>query len=229
MAEIIGDLINDVQSRYSKGVQSTSNRLSNRMVYHNLQALRATLISQKANKKEHFADSFYQLLEGVEMQIVRSSMLSTLQIGKPLMGSKTKLPSIICSNDIPLISSVSNIDNSKVYNRVTWQTLKNSSGRKFTGNNPNYILLEDYLYINLANTPQVIAVRAIFNDPILAGIYPVYDSCGSSPNCTSYLDMSFYTDKDMANIIVEMVSEKLIKQYAERTEDRIQDAVDNTK
>ncbi len=230
MAEIIGDLITDVQSRYSKGVRSTSSRLSNRMVYHKMKAIRGTLITQKANKKEIFSDSFYQLLEGIEMVSVTSSMLPTIPIGFPLMKSKYKIPSFIYSQDQPIIASLSNIENSKVYNKVQWQTIKNAVGRKYTGTQPNYFTLENDIFINERNTPKVTALRAVFSDPIEAQIYPIYnDENCNNINCTSYLELSFAVDKDMANIIVQMTAEELIKIYAARQEDRIQNSVDNTR
>lgn len=227
--EIIGDLINDIQSRYSKGIRASSSRLSNRMVYHNMKAIRSKLINEKANKNQIFSDSFYQLLPGVEMITTPSSMLSTLQIGKLMRVSKYEIPSFIYSMDLPIIASVSNIENSKVYNRTTWQTIKNSEGRKFTGQDPNYFTLQSNIFINTITIPKVIAVRAIFDEPIDAQIYPVYDADCTSNNCISYMNLCFAVDKDMANTIVEMVSENLIKIYAQRQEDRIQDAVDNTR
>lgn len=227
--EIIGDLINDIQSRYSKGVRASSSRLSNRMVYHNMKAVRSKLVNEKANKNQTFSDSFYQLLPGVEMIATTSSMLSTVQIGSIMRISKYKLPPFVYSMDLPIIASVSNIENSKVYNRVTWQTIKNSEGRKFTGKEPNYFTLENNILINSITIPKVISVRAIFDEPIAAQLYPIYEGDCTTSNCISYLTLGFAVDKDMANTIVEIVSENLIKVYGQRTEDRIQDAVDNTK
>lgn len=229
MAEIIRDIITDIQSQYSKGVREVSSRLSNRMVYHHAKAIRAKLINEKSNKNQNFSDAFYQLLAGVEMIAVSSSMLPTLPVGSTMRGTKIPIPSFIYNMDNPIIASVSNVENSKVYNRTSWQTIKNNKGRKFTGKDPNYFTLENHLFINEMNRPKVIAIRAIFAEPIEAQLYPIYDDDCGVDSCTSYLDLSFAVDKDMANTIVAMTAEELIKIYGARQESRQENAVDNTK
>lgn len=226
MSKLIGELISEVQSHYSKGVKSTDSRLSNRMVYAKMKTLRAKLIVEKFNKKEILSDNFYQLLSGVEMVESSESQLSTIQINTNILKTKYELPTIIYNQDNPLIQSVTTINGDKTYNRTTWQTVKNAKGRKFTGTSVNYFITGNNLSLNEVVGPRAISVKSIFEDPIQAQIYPIYEDC--TVNCTSYLDMIFAIDEDMSNTVITMVSDELINTYLKKQDDREQNASDNT-
>lgn len=221
----IREYITEVNNRYSKGVKSQDSRLSNRLIYSKLREIRAMIISQKSDKKQIISSDCYQLLSGVEMQITTTSMLPGISIGNPILITTNDLPRFIYDNDRPLIQFVSNIEGSKVYNKTTFQTIKNAIGRKFTGNDANYFTINSSLYINHPQHPKVIIIRAIFDDPITAALYPVYGECIT--DCTSYLDFPFAIDEDTGNTVIELVTEKLLSIFDNKQEDRLNDEQDN--
>jgi len=224
--QTIGEYIDEIQGRYSKGIKSTDSRLSNRMVYSKMKEVRSKLINEKANKNQTFSDAFYQLLSGAEMEQVSSSMLSTFNLSNVLFSTKYNVPTFVYSRDAPLIASVSNVEASVIYNRTSWQTLKNSKGRKFTSDKPNYLLLENKIFTDAKVSAKAIAIRGIFEDPIDAYKFPVFEDC--SVKCTTNMEIPFYVDKDMANTIVEITAIHFIEIYSKLKDDREQNDVDNT-
>ena len=225
-SRIIREYITEVNNRYSKGVKSQNSRLSNRLIYSKLKSTRSKLLVEKSNKKEVISGDCYQLLSGIEMVQTTSSLYPELSIGSVILVTANDLPRFIYDNDIPLIQFVSNIEGSKVYNRTTFQTIKNAKGRKFTGDNANYFLITSSMFINHPQHPKVAMIRAIFDDPIQAALYPIYGDCDT--NCTSYLDFPFALDEDTGNVVIQLVVEELLSIFTKRQEDRLNNAQDNT-
>ncbi len=224
--QTIGKYIDEVQSRYSKGVKSTDSRLTNRLIYSKLLSMRAKLITEKVNKKQILSNSFYQLLSGVEMEQVTTSMLSTISISNNIMRSKNQIPIPIYNIDKPLVKSCSNIEGSVIYNLTTWETVKNASGRKYTGDKPNYFLMDNYLFITGKASPRAIGINYVADDPIAAYLFPKFEDC--TQTCIGYLDIPFPIDEDMGNTLIEMTTTHLLNIYSKRKDDREQDDIDNT-
>lgn len=224
--QTIGEYINEIQSRYSKGVKSTDSRLKNRFIYSKIKAVRASLIREKVNKRQPLNDAFYQVLLGVEMMNTKTSILPTMKIGDGILISKTVIPTFVYSINGPIIDYLSNIEGSVIYNQTTWQTFKNAKGRKYTGTKPNYALQDGNIYINDSEGPRALVIKGVFDNPIDAFIYPIYKDC--TTNCTTYLDIPFCVDKDMGNTIIEMTSDELLKIFESRINDRTINDIDNT-
>ena len=152
MLKTIGEYINEVQTRYSKGVASTDTRLKNRFIYSKLKQVRATLITQHVNKKQFLNDSFYQVLPAIELEFYNGTFIDSVKINNQILVSKKDLPVIISSINKPIIDFVSNIEGSIVYNNTSMITLKNSAGRKYTGEKSNYV----YYNNKLLNSKKII-------------------------------------------------------------------------
>jgi len=63
----INELIQRIQSLYSKGVQSDDTRLSNRHVYNKIKTVRSKLVSQEAKKKQKISSWNYQPIPCIEL------------------------------------------------------------------------------------------------------------------------------------------------------------------
>ena len=63
----IGEIVQRVQSLYSKGVHSDDSRLSARHIYNKLLTVRARLISQEAKKKQKISQWNYQTISCIEL------------------------------------------------------------------------------------------------------------------------------------------------------------------
>ena len=63
----VGEVINRVQSLYSRGVQSDDTRLEDRHIYSKLITARSKVLSQKANKKQMLSQWNYQTIPCIQM------------------------------------------------------------------------------------------------------------------------------------------------------------------
>ena len=89
----IGEIVQRVQSLYSKGVHSDDSRLSARHIYNKLLTVRARLISQEAKKKQKISQWNYQTISCIELIKVPAHECPCLPpIGCDMLRSKYKLP-----------------------------------------------------------------------------------------------------------------------------------------
>jgi hypothetical protein len=226
MLKTIGEYISEIETRYSKGVPSTDTRLKKRFIFSKLKQVRSNLIVQHVNKKQLLNDSFYQLLPAVELIPFSGTFINNVSLNNDLSISKEKLPVIITTINKPLIDFVSNIDGSFLYNSTTMLTLKNSKGRKYTSEKPNYVYFDNNLLLSKRRNLTAVSVRAVFENPIDAYLYPVNGNCENK--CISYFEIPFYCDDDMGKAIIEITVEELLKVYAAKKEDKTGDTIDNT-
>jgi len=64
---LIKEIIQRIQSLYSKGVQSDDTRLTDRHIYNKMVTVRSKLVSQEAKKKQKINQWSYQTLSCVEL------------------------------------------------------------------------------------------------------------------------------------------------------------------
>lgn len=215
----IKEIIQRVQSLYSKGVQSDDTRLSNRHIYNVLMSVRSTLITQQINKKQGISAWNYQTLPCVELIKVPSHECPCVpDIGCEIVRSKYKLPAPLNGLNGHIIHSVTSIDRKVKFDEIKLNSINYQKGNKYTSSKVNYFIHQGYLYLSTPSKIEVVSVTALFEDPIIASKFIGYCD-NSNSDCVDYLEQEFPLDKDLETVTIQMVSEELIQLFTQMVED----------
>jgi hypothetical protein len=224
---ITREIIQRVQSLYSKGVQSDDSRLTPRHIYSKILTVRSKLMSQQAKKKQKISQWNYQTIPCLEMEIAPEHECPCAPpLGCNIYKSKQPLPEPLTDLNGHLIESVTSLDGSVIFSEVTWTEKKYKSGNKYTASKPDYFIRNKYLYVTQKKGTSVVQVTGLFEDPWVVEQYAsICDDCESC-GCDSPLDMDFPIDNDMIDTLVEMAFNELIVMFSQRPEDKTNDASD---
>lgn len=218
---LIKEIIQRIQSLYSKGVQSDDTRLSDRHIYNKMVTVRSKLISQEAKKKQKINQWSYQTLNCVEVIEVPIHECPCLPpIGCSILRSKYTIPKPLTDLNSHLIQSVTSIDGQIVFSEIGWVEKKYKASNKYTANKPDYFIRNDYLYITVRSGLKVITLTGLFDDPLEVERFPSYcEDCTDCIDCESPMDKEFPMDNDMIDTLVDMCKQELLEQFIQMTED----------
>ncbi len=227
---LVEELIQRIQSLYSKGAQSDNSRLTPMHIYNKLLSVRSKLLHQKANKKQKFNRWDYQTLPCVEMIEAEKYECPCLpSIGCKILRSKHPLPKPLNGLDFHYLDSVSSVDGSIMYSETTYVAKTYEKGNKYTSYYPDYYIKDEYLYVTYKKGPRVLSITGIFEDPMEAEKFPsICDGdCVDCEDCRSYLELEFPIDNDMIDTAVEIAINELVIMFSQSKEDVKQDDKDN--
>lgn len=226
----IGEIIQRIQSIYSKGVQSDDSRLTARHIYNKMLTVRAKLIKQQANKKQKISQWNYQTLPCVELVKASAHECPCLPpIGCKILRTKHPIPKPITDLSKHLIQSVTSIDGSVVYSETSWVEKKYKNSNKYTANKPDYFIKDGYLYITHLKGAEVISIAGVFEDPIEVENFPSYceNDIGTYDDCNSPLEKEFPIDNDMIDTLIEITTRELPMLFSQNIEDLTNDSKDS--
>jgi hypothetical protein len=227
---VIGEVIQRVQSLYSKGAQSDDSRLMSRHIYNKMLSTRSLLIFNKINKKQFMSKWNYTILPCVELIEVSGSDCPCIPApGCKILRSKHPLPKPMNSISGYIIDVVMSIDGSTIFHEVTYIQKNWRSDDKYTSRKPDYFIKDDYLYITSTRKLKAVTVIGLFADPVEAENYPSYcdDKGEEVPECDSNpKDIAFPIDEEMIDALVEMTVRELSVGFALGNEDVRNDARD---
>lgn len=215
----IEEIIQRVQSLYSRGVQSDDTRLTSRHIYNKILTVRSKLITQESKKKQKINQWNYQTLSCVELEKALPYECPCVpQIGCEILKTKHPLPKPLTNLNNHLIQSVTSLDGSIIYSEIGWIEKKYKSSNKYTGNKPDYYIRDEKIYITHKNGPKIISITGVFEDPLEAENYP--SICNTeSEECESPLERELPIDNDMVDTLVEMSVNELIILFSQSQED----------
>lgn len=218
---ITNEVVQRVQSKYSKGVQSDDTRLSSRHIYNKLSSVRITLVSQKSKKKQKINQWSYQTLSCVELE---KTPIHECPCVPPLdcdiYRTKNVIPKPIIGMDSHLIQSISSLDGSVTFNEISWTEAKYKSSNKYTSNKPDYFERNDRLYFIQKKGVEVVQITGLFEKPL--EVYEFESLCSNCTNCNkciSPLDLEFPIDGDLIEPLIELASKELIEEFSRNNED----------
>lgn len=236
----IKEIIQRIQSAYSKGVQSDDSRLSSRHIYSKILSVRSRLITQKLNKKQNISQWNYQTLECVELIRAEPYECPCLpSVGCIILRTKEKLPKPLSSlMKEHVLQSVTSLEGSIIFSETTWKDKKYKKGNKYTGSKPDYFIRNDYLYLTTKKGPKAVSITGLFEDPLEVDNYP--SICGEKgcdentkenpcPECISPLDKDLPIDKDMVEVLIEISLQELISIFSQSREDITNNSKDSLK
>jgi hypothetical protein len=237
------EIIQRIQSLYSKGVKSDDSRLSSRHIYNKALTTRAFLIEQKLDKRQPISQSVYQTLDCVELIPALPYECPCLpEVGCKILRTKYQIPQLLTGLlEGAAIQSVNSVEGSLTFNRTTFEDKKYKKGNKYTASKPDYYIRNDYIYITCKDAPKVITITGLFDDPLDAWDYPSIcgaDDCVDAttestnptncPECVSPLDKEFPIEKSMIKTLVEIASTELIGMFNQSREDKSNNTKDST-
>lgn len=225
----IGEIIQRIQSLYSKGVQSDDSRLSSRHIYNKMLTVRSKLIYQKANKKQKLSQWNFQTLPCVELVKAEVHECPCLPpIGCEILKTKYPLPKPIVNLTSHLIQNVSTIDGSIIYSEIGWNEYKYKKGNKYTANKPDYFIRNGHIFLTYKSGPKVVTVTGLFEDPWEAEKFPSFcEDCTDCVNCENVLDKEFPLDNDLLDVLVEFCIQELIVIFTQNQQDKTNNSKDD--
>lgn len=227
----IHEIIQRVESLYSKGVQSRNSRLTKRHIYNKLISVRAKLIAEESKKKQKTNQWNYQTLSCVELietDIHECPCLPPL--GCKILRTKYKLPKPLTNYSYHLIQSVTSLDGNISYQETTWSKKKYQSGNKYAKYTPDYFIRNGYLYITYSKGPKIVTITGLFSDPVAASSYPNYcmeNSTSETNDCQNYLDADFPIDNEMIDTLISITIDELVILFSKNIEDLTNNSYDN--
>ena len=225
----ISEVIQRVQSLYSRGVQSDDSRLTSRHIYNKLITTRAKLLVQRANKKQRISQWNYQTLPCVALEKVPVHDCPCLPpIGCDIYRTKYPLPKPLTSLNTTLIQSVLSLDGSLSFDEILMHNVKNKKGSKYTKYKPDYFIKNEYLYLILVRGIDLITITALFQDPVEAYQYPSYceEDCEDCQDCESPLDKEFPIDSELVDTLISLAVQELIIMFSQAKEDTLNNSRD---
>ena len=224
---IVREIVQRIQSLYSKGVQSDDSRLTSRHIYNKMLTVRSRLLSQKIKKKQAVAEANYVVLSCIELEKVEPYDCPCLpQLGCKVYRTKERLPRILTDLNGEIIDWVFSLDNSLRIDRISREAYLRVQGNRYTPDNARYILEDGYAYFYGRNLPKVVKMKFLPEDPYEVLQYP--SACpDDDTDCTSPLDMDFPIDGDLMDTMIEMSVNELLVLFSQANEDQTNNTKDN--
>lgn len=227
----LGEVIQRVQSLYSKGVESDDSRLSSRHTYNKLATVRALLIKQSQAKKEKVGENSYSIIDCLELIYVSPHNCPCLPlVGCKVLRTKNPIPNILENKRTFLIDYVSTLDGNRLFsltNKLSY--LFEKYDRFFKSD--KFIIEDNYIYLYGKDLPKYIKIRAVFDDFITNVNYcqeqGQEDYCEECGPCVSNLDKEFRIKESLLEPCIRMAQEELVKDFSAMREDLTNDNKDS--
>jgi len=217
---LVEDIVQRIQSLYSRGVQSDDSRLTARHIYNKMVTLRSKLLTQEAKQKQKINDWNYYPLPCVELISAPKHECPCLPpIGCSILKSKHKLPKPMTNLFKHLIRSVTDLNGEIVYDPTEWGKLKYKKGNKYTKGSPEYWIRNGYLYTIYRSGPKVLTIEMLAEDPMEAFLFPSYCGDPEEDTCVDPMKMVFPLDNDMVDTLVELAVKELVLLFKQNKED----------
>lgn len=224
----IGDIIQRVQSLYSKGVQSDDSRLSPRHIYNRILTTRSRLLSQKAKSKQKISDWNYQTISCIEMIEVPVHECPCAPYADCIIvkRSKYRIPKVMSDYNGNLIDYVMTIDSGDKFDFSSRTEMLHISGNRYTASRRRYLIDKGYIYAYGREVPKVLQMRALFEDPVEAINFISYCPPEVSDECIDIFDIEFPIDGDTIDTLIELSANELIILFQQNIEDMSNDTKD---
>lgn len=222
-------IINLIQSDYSKGVVSDDSRLTSRKIYTKMLTVRNRLLVQELNKKKKLSVWNYQTLPCVELiEVDIHECPCAPPSGCTILRSKHKIPKINSSLYGYAINAVTTINRKEIFS-IDPTAVDTLEGNKYTRNALRYFIQDGYLYVIAPFALKMVVVSGLFEDPIEAAKFKNFckaTECENCGECIDYLNLEFPLDGDLVEPLVQLVTQDLLAKYLSITSDNRNDNQD---
>lgn len=218
----VKELVQRIQSLYSRGVQSDDTRLTPRHIYNKLVTVRGRLIiedkiAQSGNEWNH------QTIPCVELEEVPShscgDCIPTIDCGT--LRSKYKIPKPLMVRGRVAINSVTSVDGEIRVRRLSRESAKYAKGNKYTKEKLGWYVMNEYIYLTSLKGPRYLAITGIFEDPLAVGLFP--SPCGNKvpdeDDCLDPMEQDFPIDNHLVDIMIGETINELVLTFQRNQED----------
>lgn len=227
---LLGEIIQRVQSLYSRGLQSKDTRLTSRHIYSAVSTARSILLRQQYNKNQSANQWSFQTIPCIEL--IKAPVHECPCIpsnGCVILRSKNKIPKPVSGIDKHLIQSVTSLDGSIRFDESSFEINKYMVGNKYTAKKADYYFRNEYLYVTTLKSLKVITLTGLFDDPVAVSQFPSF--CPSDCvdcDCKDIMDMEYPIDGDLVRPLIQLANDELIITMKQMTEDKKNNADDDT-
>jgi len=224
---LTGNIIQRVQSLYSKGIESGSSRLMRRHIYSKMVSVRALLFFNKINKRQFISKFNYTMLSCVELIKTTEDNCPCLPApGCKILRTKHKLPKPVNSINGYMIDSVMSVNHGTIFHEVTYKSKIWRAADKYSSSKPDFFIKDDYLYITSTRTLESINILGLFAHPLDALNYP--SKCEEVTTCPTHpTEMEFPLDEELVDALVELTVQEIAAGFAVGYEDKRNDGSDH--
>jgi hypothetical protein len=223
----IGEIIQRVQSLYSKGVESDDSRLSSRHIFNKLLSVRALLIKQAEQKKNWIGDSNSTILDCLKLELALLHNCPCLPIiGCKVYRTVNRIPLVMEGRGNYMIEYISSLDNERIFSLTSTVKYAFEKSDRFF-NSDKAIFKNGYLYIYGKNLPMYITVKAVLSSFIFEDISDCSGDCVDCSPCLSNLDKEFKLQDSLIEPLVTMSQQELVKEFMQMKEDLTNDNKDS--
>lgn len=220
---LVNEIIQRVQSLYSKGVQGDDTRLSSRHIYNKLISARSLILLQQTKKRQKISDWSYQILpcvEIIEVPVTECPFVpnNTFKVKR----TKYRLPKPITGVIAHNIEWVFSLDNNIKFDESNRVEILHSKGNRYTSKLSRYVPDDGYLYLFGKNLPDNIKVKMLCEDPAEAIDFKYNNKAITV--CLTPLEMDFPIETGYIETIIEMCVKELIEVFKSQKEDTKQDS-----
>ena len=220
------ELIQRVQSLYSKGVQSDDSRLKPRHIYNKLLSARSAVLAIIA-KTQGLSTFNYQELPCVELEEVEPGLCSCLPSNCTIKRTKYRIPTLLYTGRYSAIKSISSIDGSVIFSETSFDKLGFLKGNRYTKQNPFWYERDGYIYIENRFGIDVISIIGIFSDPFEAALFPSFCGDNEEVECISVQELEFPIDPAYIEEIIRLSLVELVQVFSQAKEDVTNDTKDS--
>lgn len=229
---LVKELIQRIQSLYSKGTPSSDSRLSNRHIYSKIKTVRTRLMAQEIRKRRKLSEWNYQVLPCIELTKVEAHDCPCIPpVGCKILRSKYEIPEILMGYNTDQIQFVSNIDRTKKIDQISINAINSFKGNKYTSKHLGFFLHNKYLYIVASDLNlKFVMLKAIFEDPVEADKFKNYcNICENCPVCEDPLELEFHIDNELIEPLIEISLNELVVMFSSSIEDLTNNSRDSLK
>lgn len=222
----INELIQRIQSLYSKGVESDDSRLTNRHIYNKILSIRTRLISEDRINNRKVSPWNQDTLSCVELESIPAYDCPCILPAtcKRVLRSKHRIPKAIEG----MITAINSVENSIKIDLVNKNSARYIGGNKYTGSKVNSFIEEDYLYVIKDTSIGVVQMRGVFEDPIQVDLFnALCDATCEDCNCDPVTDKEFSLEAGKVDRLIEMCVRELIEVFRSSLEDLSNDSKDS--
>ena len=207
-------IIQRIQSAYSKGVSSDDSKLTSRHIYNKMVTLRTRLIVQELNKKKSLSAWNYQTLPCVQLvKVPLHDCPCIVPASCTISRSVERIPRLLSSLFGDSLKGVYTL-NRKSISQIDMNTVEYLGGGRYTSKEPRFFFHNEYLYVVNTNL-EVVSVTGVFEDPILAVKFKNFcnKECKDCDTCVDYRDLEFPLDGELVDVLIELAKQDLVSTF----------------
>lgn len=224
---LVKEVIQRVQSLYSKGVQSDDSRLTPRHIYSKLIAVRNKLVTEKLNKKQKISRWNYQVLQCIKLiKIPTYDCPCVPPVGCSVWRTVSKIPKPLTNLNKDMIQSVTSIDGAVQFSETSWEAQKYKLGNRYTAYKPDYYIHDGYMFFVGKHIPKMVTITGLFEDPMEI-VFVSYCDEETITDCTSPLDQDFPIDAEDVEPMIQIAIQELVGVFGQRQQDLYNNTLDD--